>query len=197
VTSEGAQHAAIFGKHSSEGRTTKTRPLPLAPNFDAFPPILTGQSHWVLWRYSLKDGKWTKVPKKPDGRNASTANAATWCTFNVARTAYARGGFDGVGIVLTGEPLANGLYLIGMDFDHCLNAGALDDDPREAIDSLDTYAEISPSGEGVRLFLLHDKLIPAKKINISDKSREIYSGGRYLTVTGHTLGRPRTVRHVA
>jgi putative DNA primase/helicase len=175
----------------------KSRPVPLVPRFDAFPSILTTQAHWVLWSYSLRDGKWTKVPKKPDGRNASTTNAASWCSFDVVRTAYGRGGFDGVGIVLTGEPLDNGLYLIGMDFDHCLNAGVLDDDPGEAIDLLDTYAEISPSGEGVRLFLLHDKPIPARKINVSGKSREIYSCGRYLTVTGHTLGQSRTLRHVA
>lgn len=174
----------------------KNRPVPLVPRFDDFPSILTAQPRWVLWSYSLKDGKWAKVPKKPDGRNASTTNTATWCTFEVARTAYGRGGFDGAGIVLTGEPLGNGLYLIGMDFDHCLNGGVLDEDPRRAIDRLDTYAEISPSGEGVRLFLLHDKPIPARKVNVSDKSREIYSGGRYLTVTGHTWGQPREVRHV-
>ncbi|MDO8699198.1 MAG: hypothetical protein Q7J75_02030 [Rhodoferax sp.] len=174
-----------------------TPPVPLAPIFDRFPHILTAQPNWVLWSYLLKDGKYTKVPKQPGGRNASTTNPATWHTFDNVRTAYQRGGFDGVGIVLTGKPLDNGLYLIGMDFDHCLTAGVLDHDPRHAIDLLDTYSEISPSGEGVRLFILHDKAIPARKINVAGKSREIYSSGRYLTVTGHTFGQFKEVRHVA
>ena len=73
----------------------------------------------------------------------------------------------------------------------------LDDAPRVAIELLNTYAEISPSGEGIRLFLLHDMPIPAVKNNVEGKSREIYSTGRYLTVTGRTFGQAKDVRHVA
>ncbi len=173
------------------------RPVPLTPNFGSIPPILTAQPCWVLWCYMVKDGKYTKVPKRPGGSYASTTNPATWSTFAGVRSAYERGGFDGVGIVLTGKPLENGFYLIGLDFDRCLTGGVLDDDPRQAIQRLDTYAEISPSGEGIRLFFLHDKSIPACKKNVDGKSREIYSIARYLTVTGHSLGQAKKVRHVA
>ena len=174
-----------------------TRPAPLAPIFGNIPSILTAQSNWVMWCYMLKDGKYTKVPKQPGGSNASTTNPATWQTFDSVRTAYQRDTFDGVGIVLTGKPLDNGLYLIGLDFDHCLTDGMLDDAPRKAVVQLNTYCEISPSGNGIRLFLLHDKPTTAKKINVDGKSREIYSTGRYLTVTGHAIGQPKEVRHVA
>ncbi len=172
------------------------RPIPLVPNFDCFPNVLTTLPNWVLWSYELKNGKYTKVPKRPCGQNASTTDPDTWRSFDIVRTTYPRGGFDGVGIVLTGMPIRNELYLIGMDFDHCLTAGVLDEDPRQAVDKLDTYSEISPSGEGIRLFLLHDKIIPARKRNVDGKSREIYSSSRYLTVTGHTFGDAREVRHV-
>ncbi len=173
------------------------RPVPLAPIFANIPGILTTQPSWVMWCYVFKDGKHTKVPKQVDGSYASTNNPATWNTFDNARAAYQRGGFDGVGIVLTGKPLNNGLYLIGLDFDHCLTASELDHEPRQAIELLNTYSEISPSGEGIRLFLLHDKPVPARKISVARKSREIYSAGRYLTVTGHTLDPVKDVRHVA
>ena len=173
-----------------------TKPTPLTPDFGNFPALLTKLPNWVLWCYTLKEGKYTKVPKQPNGPNASTTNPATWCSFDAARAAYARGWFDGLGIVLTGKPLDEGLYLIGMDFDHCLSAGVLDEAPQQAIDRLNTYAEISPSGEGVRLFLLHDKAIPARKTNVNGKSREVYASGRYLTVTGHCIGQPKEVRHV-
>lgn len=172
-------------------------PVPLIPDFDHIPDILTSQPNWVLWRYMLIGGKYTKVPKQPGGSNASTTNPATWCTFDRARAAYQRGGFAGVGIVLTGNPLGNGRYLIGLDFDHCLIDGVLDDGPRKAIELLDTYSEISPSGEGIRLFLLHETPILACKTNVAGKSREVYSTGRYLTVTGHVIGQPKEVRHVA
>lgn len=174
-----------------------TRPIPLTPNFDNFPTILTAQPSWVLWCYSMKDGKYTKVPKQPDGSYASTTNPATWCCFDSVRAAYQHGGFDGVGIVLTGKPLDNGLYLIGLDFDHCYTENVLDDDPSKAMMALDTYSEISPSGNGIRLFLLHDKPTTACKVNVKGKSREVYSTGRYLTVTGHAIGQPKEVRHVA
>lgn len=175
-----------------------TKPIPLAPLFDNIPPILTAQPSWVLWSYAIKDGKWTKVPRQPGGSYASSTNTATWHTFASVRAAYQLDKFDGVGIVLTGKPLENGLYLIGLDFDHCLIAGVLDDAPRKAVELLGTYCEISPSGEGIRLFLLHGKPTPACKTNKADgKSREVYSSGRYLTVTGHTIGQPKEVRHVA
>jgi putative DNA primase/helicase len=185
-----------MGWHSIWGQAM-TRPIPLRPNFDGFPLTLTAQSTWVLWCYMLKDGKYTKVPKQPSGNNASTTNPATWSAFDSVRTAYLRGGFDGVGIVLTGNSLANGLYLIGLDFDYCFIDGELDDASRQAIDLLDTYSEISPSGEGIRLFLLHDKPIQARKNKVDGKSREIYSSERYLTVTGHAIGEAKEVRHVA
>jgi primase-polymerase (primpol)-like protein len=174
-----------------------TRPTPLAPIFNNIPSSLTDQPNWVMWNYVLKDGKYTKVPKQPDGSYASVTNPATWRTFASVRAAYHPDKFDGVGIVLTGKPLANGRYLIGMDFDHCISNGMLDEAPSEAIELLNTYCEISPSGEGIRLFLLHDKPTLARKNNVNGKSREIYSTGRYLTVTGHILGQPKEVRHVA
>lgn len=175
---------------------TTEKPTPLAPIFDNFPSALTALPHWVLWSYALKDGKWTKVPKQQNGSNASTANPATWSTFDDVCAAYHPNKFDGIGIVLTGKPLNNGLYLVGLDFDHCLADGVLDDVPSNAVELLNTYWEISPSGEGIRLFLLHDKPTKARKNNVNGKSREVYSTGRYLTVTGHTIGQPKEVRHV-
>lgn len=174
-----------------------TRPKPRTPSFDNFPKTLTALNNWVLWSYVLKDDKWTKVPKQPSGSFARTNDSKTWNSFDAVSDSYHPKIFDGVGIVLAGKPLDNGLYLIGLDFDHCLTEGVLDDAPHKAVDSLDTYSEISPSGEGIRLFLLHDKPTKARKNNIDGKSREVYSTGRYLTVTGHTIGQPKEVRHVS
>jgi primase-polymerase (primpol)-like protein len=177
--------------------TASPRPIPLAPNLGNIPSSLTSIPHWVLWSYALKDNKWTKVPKQPSGSFASTANPSTWSTFDKVCSTYLQGGYDGVGIVLDGKPLNDGRYLIGLDFDHCVVSGTLQGDALIAVALTDTYWEISPSGEGIRLFLLHDKPVPARKNDkVDGKSREIYSTGRYLTVTGHTL-ESKEVRHVA
>jgi primase-polymerase (primpol)-like protein len=46
-----------------------------------------------------------------------------------------------------------------------------------------TYAEWSPSGEGIRIFCRAKPM--AAGVNVDGV--EVYTSGRYLTVTGHVL----------
>ena len=106
--------------------------------------------------------------------------------------AYQRGDLDGTGYVLHRSPGDNGPGLVGIDLDHCRDpqTGALEPWAQEIIDALNTYGEASPSGEGVRLFLL-GKLPPhgRKRGNF-----EAYETARYVTVTGqHIDGTPTTI----
>jgi primase-polymerase (primpol)-like protein len=91
---------------------------------------------------------------------------------------FNKGGFDGIGFVLTGHD-----PYVGMDIDNCRdpNTGKLDYSAQAIIKMLNSYTEISPSGEGIRIFIKAE--IPAKgrkKFGI-----ELYGAKRYLTVTGH------------
>jgi integrase len=52
----------------------------------------------------------------------------------------------------------------------------------ELLRKIDGYAEISPSGKGIKLFTRSNLAISGKKGNI-----EVYRDGRYFTVTGHTI----------
>lgn len=162
---------------------TVNKPIPLTPNFERMPAALRDNPTWVLWRYQpAKDGRWTKVPKTPSKRNASTTNADTWSTFDQAKAAYQKGGFDGVGFVLT-----NGIA--GVDLDHATNPDGV---PAEwAAGVLErfsgTYRERSPSGEGFRIFAHGQprrcgKGGPVNYIEVYAKDSP-----RYLTVTGHAL----------
>src|SRR6187455_153563 len=62
--------------------------------------------NWVLWQWAYtgldKDGKdkWTKEPKKPNGRNAKSSDPATWSSYEDVVAAYQRGGFAGIGFCL-------------------------------------------------------------------------------------------------
>ena len=81
-----------------------------------------------------------------------------------------------------------------MDLDHCRNpeTGEISEWAWAIIRTLDTYAEASPSGCGVRLFLRGD--LPAHGRKRGDY--ENYQTGRYVTVTGqHIDGTPTTINH--
>jgi putative DNA primase/helicase len=141
----------------------------------------------VVWRYELRDGRWTKVPyiaTRPNVR-AAVDDPRTWAPFAVAHAAFRAGNGDGVGIVL-------GAGLCGVDLDHVRDAatGVVVDDVMAIIALLDSYTEISPSGAG--LHVLARGVLPR-----GGRRRgclEMYDGGRFFTVTGlHLTQTPYTV----
>ena len=179
---------AADAKDGSPGRTRPT-PLPVQP--DAVPAELKILPRWVCWRYTWKpnknkpgEGDWTKPPfAARTGRKASSTDRDTWSTFDEAFEAYQRGthGFDGIGFALSAGP-DDPLDLAGVDLDKTGNPpeGWADDAAR----ALASYAEWSPSGRGLRIFLRGHLPTDARK----RKGRaEAYQVGRYLTVTGHRL----------
>ena len=114
---------------------------------------------------------------------ASTTDPKSWSTFDEAFGAYQKGtlGFDGIGFVLSAGP-ADPLEIVGVDLDKTGNP--LESWADDAARALASYAEWSPSGCGVRIFLRGPLPAEARK----RKGRaEAYQTGRYLTVTGHRL----------
>lgn len=162
-----------------------TKPIALSLRPEAIPESLTSIPRWLLWKYIKKkkpDGTvfWTKVPFQCDGTPASTTNPATWCSYEEALDAWMVGDFDGIGMTL-------GADVQGIDLDDCRDpeTGELNELAQEVLNRIDGYAEISPSGTGIKIFA---------KTNL-DGSRtkkedgvELYREGRYFTVTGRVLG---------
>jgi hypothetical protein len=145
---------------------------------------------WVCWCLEEQDGRLTKIPYSPlTGGKASSTNPDTWAGYSEAVTAYRECGYDGIGFVFTKDD-----DLVGVDLDQCLDlqTSKVEDWAREIIDELDSYTEISPSGTGVHILL---------RATLPDgRNRkglvEIYSHGRYFTVTGkHLEGTPRTIEN--
>ena len=107
---------------SSEQGARLGKPSPLKPEFENFPAELKSLPNWVLWRYLSPKShgqKWRKVPFQPNKKPADTTDRATWSTFEDCYTAYAQGGFAGVGFVFDGEIGTDGLCYCGVDFDAC------------------------------------------------------------------------------
>jgi KaiC/GvpD/RAD55 family RecA-like ATPase len=150
---------------------------------------------WTLWKSVLRDGKLTKLPHQADGTMASSTNAQTWTTFNKAVEAYSFGtaSFTGIGFVFA----ADGGFC-GIDLDGCRDkaTGAVEPWARQWIVDFNSYAEVSPSETGVKIFVRGSKptwcgskaAVEAPKLE-GDKEPgiEIYDRGRYFAVTGKRL----------
>ena len=166
-------------------------PRPAAPKLlrANIPRALKRLRQWVLWRYHFNGTKWTKRPLMPNGRPASSTDPDTWVDYPtvlvaLSRRVFGKPQFDGIGFVLSADD-----PLCGVDLDHCLKAGAPNAWARHVVKALDSYTEVTPSGDGLRIFI-HAKL-PGR--GRKSDLIEIYDNQRFLTVTGHAFGRRRAI----
>ncbi len=172
---------------------------------------------WVSWQTERPDGrKPTKVPYGPNGK-ASADDPSTWCTRAEAEATAHRlpkpFGTGGVGLEFAGD--GNGLHLGGVDLDTCRDpaTGAVAPWAAEMVARLGTYAEISPSGTGLKSFFLynitdlpafHDAMGSAQHGKQFKRSGgdhppaiELYLDRRYFAVTDqHFDGTPLDLRVV-
>jgi len=152
---------------------------------EAVPPTvpreLKERQQWVCWRYEPRDGKLpTKVPHSPHGGLASVTDASTWASLKAAVAAFRERGHDGVGFVLSPDD-----PFTAIDLDACRDpeTGELEGWAQEIVDAFGSYAEVSPSGTGVHVFV-RGELPPGgnKRGPI-----EMYSASRLLTFSGNHL----------
>lgn len=150
------------------------------------PDALRSLQGWLVWRYEHHDGeaKPRKVPYytnggrrhgvqgRPEDRNQLT-------TFDAAKAAAARRGFDGVGLALMPE-----WGIVAGDFDNCMADGGVHPEVERLIAG--TYAEYSPSGQGVRAFWLGN-LGNNKSLSEGTYGFETFSTKGFVTFTGNRL----------
>lgn len=154
---------------------------------------LNDERQWVAWRTEVREGKPTKVPYSPaTGRRAKSDDPSTWAT-RAAAMRYAAKIKGGVGVML--GDLGEGFHLCGVDLDSCLDGDTLAGWAEDVVSVFRTYAEISPSGKGVKLFFLvrdADREAMGPKHRIAFTKGEhcemaLDLGGRYYAVTGEGL----------
>lgn len=161
-------------------------------NPDNIPAVLKDWENWVLWAYEERNGELAKIPKNPNtGGNAMANVPDTWGTFQKALTYYqthSNNGIRGLGFQLGDRMTA----FVGVDLDHCRSkeTGIIEPWAKRIVNKLNSYTEITPSNEGLRIFIM-GRLPDAgrKKGNF-----ECYDSGRFLTITGdHLEGTPLTI----
>lgn len=144
---------------------------------------------WVNYRLETAHGKTQKIPYAVAGGLASSTNPLTWSTY-----AEAIHKSDKVSIACTLDQ-----KFLAIDIDHCIKEKSISHEKKDIIINLiseaNTYTEISPSGNGLHLYLILTEslsLIANKKAPF-----ECYTSKRFLTVTGNSFGSSRAVRTVS
>lgn len=151
------------------------------------PNYLTRLPGWMIWRMESAPGE-TKPRKIPHyasgvrrfGVQGSPKDRAQLVTFDEAKRAAAMRGFDGVGFALMPD-----WHVTALDFDHCVVDGVVD--PSVEIMVSGTYAEFSPSGTGVRAFVLGNLGDRKSHAQANEFGFEVFGTKGFVTFTGQVL----------
>ena len=148
------------------------------------PKLIRDLPAWLIWRLEPGQGKPRKVPyytsgTRRHGEQNSPKDIANLATYEEAVAASQRLSFDGVGLALNPQ-----WGITALDFDNCVVDGAV----LPAVEALvgDTYAELSPSGNGVRVFCTGN-LGDHKDSHHVEFGLETFSTKGYVTFTGNVL----------
>jgi hypothetical protein len=198
ITSEESLETGLVPATDGESANTEqvTAAIPaqappkfIPPNFERIPPA------------PIRNGsKWTKRPIQTNGFGASTTNPKHWSSFDDIEQAYdlavARGYIEmrekrrpvrqvpvgGVGFVFDGQPDEDGLVFAGVDFDSGAFKGEIASLSAKRVESMRSYREASVSGKGLHVILKARPLASG----IAHNGIELYTSGRFFTMTGRT-----------
>jgi hypothetical protein len=149
--------------------------------------LLIARPQWAVWKYEQRaDGSWQKPPfQARDPRfKASTTNPQTWADYPTALATVQAGLADGITYILTeDDPFA------AADLDDCRStrtSAITKDWAASLLEQTQSYREITPSGEGFRIWGLAEGPKLVKQIHIAGGGAlEIFRHyHKALTITG-------------
>lgn len=150
------------------------------------------QPRFVLFKKEPREGKITKIPKMPNGKNATSTDPETWVTFDKAYAAFVAQSTpsDGMGIIL-GDFFST--KIVGLDLDHvtdALSGEFTNAEAAKAVEGIQTYGERSPSGTGVHFLFLNQDIPTGFRTRTGADApfdMELYERGRYFTISGDAI----------
>ena len=156
----------------------------MSNQYNNLPAELRRNGSFCLWKRENQKGRLTKVPYKTNGYRARSTEKADFCNFDTAVKCAKN--FDGIGL---------GIFdgFCAVDIDHCVKDGVLSDLANEIVNTIVSYTEYSPSGEGVRIIFKAQGVDYDKQryyINNHKLGLEIYVSGctnKYVTLTGNVI----------
>src|SRR5438874_7831554 len=134
---------------------------------------LTPYPQFVVWKYTVEQGKLRKRPFNPRRHlPAKTNDSTTWARVEPPLKALATGRYNGIGFVFSEtDPFT------GIDLDGCVaKDGTFVPWAQEIITSLSSYTEYSPSKLGVHILIQATLPGAGRKVG----SIEMYSHDRFF-----------------
>lgn len=157
-------------------------------DYSTIPKFMQEHGRFCLWKLVMKPGKTKpdKIPNRINEKRAAATNPQPYSTSEETVDAFAKGGYAGIGIGCF-EPIRL------VDVDECIVNGKLDARGQDIVDTLDSYTELSPSGNGIHIFILADGFAYDSEhyyINNRNTHMEVYAPdvtGKFLTLTGEAI----------
>jgi hypothetical protein len=150
------------------------------------PRGLTTRPRWVLWKRT-REGARLPINSRT-GALAKSNDRSTWSTLADTIRAYSTGRFQGVSYAL-----GDGHF--GIDLDACIGEdGEVAPWAEEVLDQFPTYAELSPSGTGVKIYGIGEYTGTGINHRIGAPTTgktaaiEVSGWGRFFAFTGKRFG---------
>jgi len=142
------------------------------------PAEIRSQKAWVGYVTRENNGRVDKIPMNVmTGAPAKSNDPATWTDFEMALDLAIQRNYAGIGFMF--QP-----PYVGVDIDYCVKDGSIAPYAVEILKAINSYSEYSPSGTGIHILCKGEI---ARSCKISKIGLEIYTNGRFFTVTGNRL----------
>lgn len=159
--------------------------MKLSAMYENIPQKLKDEALFCVWKRVISKNKVQKKPFQINGIGTFHSNPKHFTDFKTACKTAANG-YDGIGI-----GVFNGISAV--DIDNCVVDGVLTPKAQKVVEMMDSYSEISPSGNGIRIVFTaldfqFDKSL--YYIHNSKEQMEIYVCGatnKFLTITGNSI----------
>jgi len=153
------------------------------------PLELRASSRWITWE--IRDGgKFPLNAKTGRGQRGFLDDPAIWSTFAYVSKRKPSPSKEEGWALIVGSPF------VVVDIDECVEDGKINNRGANIIKQLPaTYAELSPSGNGLHLWYRcakHEEL-PAQSV----AAFEVYARRRFMTVTGNRVGTIETLTELS
>src|ERR1017187_4838749 len=176
---EFAQHGQTGGENEVYDTNAAITASEATSRYGRIPTSLKANRIWLPFKTSPRPaGGVNKIPYNRHGRPAKYTDPSAWLSFEEALQQARKPGYGGIGIVLS-----EGLGIIGIDFDHCIQDGELKPEIEQWLLEMNTYTEVSFSGDG-----LHALAFGRIPWNAHHAAKgEMYDRKRYFVVTGRQV----------
>lgn len=143
---------------------------------------------WCNWKLVERNGKKTKIPiDSKTGQSARSNDSSTWSSFEDAVEGLEY--YTGIGYFFAEPYMGIDIDDVSKDLERFERNDLSDNIIFEMYESLKSYAEVSPSGNGIHIIL--KGTVPGgrkRKDNV-----EMYDHGRFFTMTGKSLGKYKEI----